>query len=125
MTTATLSFYRVQKNLQSKINSIDVPIVNWKAVCSVGFFVSLALLVFYVWQINDLTQGSYVISGYDRQITQLTEEKKNLEISFAENSFMGQALTKIQALNFQKAISVKYINILDNSAKVTQKNKDI
>jgi len=122
MTTETLSYYKAQKNLQAKIDSINLPKINWKAVCFVGFFMSLALLVFYVWQINDLTRGSYLINNYEKQISKLSEENKNLEISFAESSFLGQALLKIQALNFQKTVSVKYIKIPDNSVAVIQQD---
>jgi hypothetical protein len=145
MTTASLSFSKSQKNLHpvkyrktvisakqklfngvnAKINSISLLTINWKTVCFTGFFISLALLVFYVCQINDLTRGSYLINSYDKQINKLSEENKNLEVSFAENSFLGQALVKIQALNFQKTTSVKYINILDGSAKAMATNKNI
>ena len=122
MTTATLSFDRVQKNIQTKIDSIDIPVINWKTVCIIGFFASLALLVFYVGQINNLTRGSYTINSYENQISNLSEQNQNLEISFAESSFMGQALTKIQALNFQKPTlaSVKYIQIPGESVAVVK-----
>jgi len=122
MTTATLSFSRAQKSFQAKIDSIDLPVVNWKAVCVVGFFMCLALLVFYVWQINDLTKGSYSVNSYENQISKLSKENKNLQVSFAENSFLGQALVKIQALNFQKTVSVKYIQIPDNSVATIQQS---
>ena len=118
MTTAILSFGRIQKNLQAKINSVDLPVINWKAVCITGFFAVMALSVFYVWQVNDLTRGSYLINSYEKQISNLSAENKNLEVSFAESSFLGQALEKIQALNFQKTTSVKYIQIPDSSVAV-------
>ena len=123
MTTATISYHRIQKNLQAKINSVSLPEINWKAVCFIGFFMSLALLVFYVWQINDLTRGSYQINSYEKQISKLSDENKNLEVSFAESSFLGQALEKIQALNFQKTNSVKYIQVSGSPvASVQQDN---
>ena len=122
MTTIALNYLKVQRKIQTKVNSVSLPEINWKAVCFVGSFMSLALLVFYVWQINDLTRGSYVINNYEKQISKLSEENKNLEISFAEDSFLGQALLKIQALNFQKTTSVKYIQILDGSVAAA-KNK--
>ena len=118
MTTAILSFYKAQRNLQAKIDAVDFPIINWKAVCFLGFFMSLALLVFYVFQINDLTRGSYLTNTYGKQIAQLSKENKNLQVSFAESSFLGQALEKIQALNFQKTISVRYIQIPDSSVAI-------
>ena len=121
MTTALLSFYRVQKSLKAKARSIDLPLINWKLVCVIGFFMTLSLLVFYVWQINDLTRGYYLINNYEKQVGRLTDENKNLEVSSAESSFLGQALLKIQALNFQKTISVKYIQIADSSVATAQK----
>ncbi len=114
MTTAILTLGRAQKSLQAKIDAIEMPVINWKAVCVAGFFMCLALLVFYVWQINALTGGSYLVNDYQKQISKLSEENKNLQISFAENSFLGQALGKIHALNFQKTTSVKYIQVTDN-----------
>ena len=122
MTTATLSFARAQKNLRSKIDSIEFSAVNWKVFCFIGFFMGLALLIFYVWQINDLTRGSYLVNTYEKQISRLSDENKNLEVSFAENSYLGQALLKIQALNFQKTALVKYIQIKpDNPVALIQK----
>ena len=114
MTTAVLNYLRVQKNIQSRVRSIDLPEINWRAVCFIGFFISFGLLIFYVWQVNALTSGAYLINDYQKQVFTLSEENKNLEISFAENSFLGQALEKIHALNFQKIVSVKYIQVPDN-----------
>jgi len=125
MTTAVLSYLKVQKRIQSKVSSVELPAVNWKAVCFTGFFISLGLLIFYVWQINSLTSGSYLINSYEKQISKLSEENKNLQISFAESSFLGQAVAKIQALNFQKTTSVKYIQISDISAKAAPTDKNI
>lgn len=114
MTTLALTYTRIQKKVQTGIDSVDLPLVNWKLVCLAGFSICLGLLVFYVWQINALTRGSYLINDYQKQITKLSDKNKNLQISFAENSFLGQALEKIHALNFQKTTSVKYIQVPDN-----------
>ena len=103
-----------------KIDSIDLPVINWKAVCFIGFFLALPLLVFYVFQINDLTRGSYLVNSYEKQIIKISEENKTLQVSFAESSFLGQALEKVKALNFQKinSASVKYMQIPDDSVAV-------
>jgi len=113
MTTIALAY--------TKIKKIDLPSINWKAVCFAGFFISLFLLVFYIFQINNLTKGSYLLNSYTKQISKLSDENKNLQVSFAESSFLGEALLKIQALNFQKATSVKFIQIPDNSVAAIQK----
>ena len=118
MTTIALTYTRLQKKVQLGIDSVDLPIVNWKMVCFLGFFVAFSLLVFYVWQINDLTRGYYLINSYNKQISKLSDENKNLQISFAESSFLDHAMEKIQALNFIKTTAVKYIQIPDNSVAV-------
>ncbi|MGD0577124.1 MAG: hypothetical protein ABSA74_03565 [Candidatus Staskawiczbacteria bacterium] len=115
MTTAVLNYLKVQKKIQAKVESVSLPAINWKMICVFGFFVSLALLIFYVLQINYLTAGYYITGSYENQISKLSDENKNLQVSFAENSFLGQVSEKAQALNFQKVTSVKYIQILDNS----------
>ena len=115
MTTAVLSYARVQKKEYSGIKSFDFPSLNWRAICTIGFFMATALLILYVWQVNSLIHGSYLVSSYENQISKLSDENKNLEVSFAENSFLGSALEKIQALNFQKTTSVKYIQIPENA----------
>ncbi len=100
--------------MQSRVRSIEFPAINWRAVCVIGFFACLVLLVFYVWQVNALTGGSYLVNDYQKQISKLSDENKNLQISFAESSFLGQAVEKIQAMNFQKTASVTYIQVPDN-----------
>ena len=110
MTTATLNYSKTQEKLS------EFPEVNRKIICAIGFVMCLCSLVFYVLQINDLTRGSYLVNSYENQISQLSDANKNLEVTFAENSFLGQAIQKTQAMNFQKvtAASVKYVQITDN-----------
>jgi predicted PurR-regulated permease PerM len=115
MTTATINYFRIKKNVESKIGSISFPNINWKIICLLCSFVCFSLLVFYVLQINHLTKGSYLVENYQTQINKLSNEKKNLELNFAKVSFLGQVQEKINSLSFQKATSVKYIQILDNS----------
>ena len=118
MTTATLSL-KIRKEAKSKIEAMSFPEMNWKIICILGFVASLALLVFYVWQVNDLTRGSFLVNSYQRQIGQLADENKNLQVSFAHNSFLGQVLQETQALNFQKVTSVQYVQIPDRAEVAT------
>jgi len=121
MTTATLVLSRVQKNLQDKIESIDTSAIDWRKVCFIGFFMALGLLIFYVWQINSLTGGYYLLNSYEKQVSSLSQENKNLQVSFAESSFLGQALDKIHSLNFQKTTSVRYVQLSGNFTEVAKK----
>jgi len=112
MTTLALNYLKVQK---------EFPAINWRAVCCMGFLASLFLLVFYVWQINGLTRGTYLVNSYEKQINKLSSENKNLQVSFAESGLMDRAVAKIQALNFQKTTSVKYIQVSEKSVATSIK----
>ena len=59
-------------------------------------------------------------NNYEQQISQLSDENNNLQVSFAESSFLGQAIEKIQGLNFQKTTAVKYIQIPANSVAIAK-----
>ncbi len=116
MTTIALNY----KKVQAKVEAMEMPSVNWKAICFAGFFLSLIMLVFYVWQINDLTKGYFLVNSYENQVNKLSAENKNLEVVFAENSFLGQVEQKVQAMSFEKTTSVQYIHIPANYVAVVK-----
>jgi len=115
MTTAALTYSRVRKSVTGKIKEIELPQINWGIVCIAGLTLCVFMLFFYIYQINVLTKGTYLISSYEKNINEISKENKKLEVSFAENSFLGEVLTKTQELNFEKTTSVKYIQILEGS----------
>lgn len=98
-----------------RISSIQMPTVNWKIIFVAGLFSVSLLWIFYAYQINELTRGAYLIKGYDKQIKGLLQQSKNLEVNFAESSFLGQVEKKTEEMGFKKTTSVKYIQIMDSS----------
>lgn len=118
MTTAALSYSRISLpsiNPVRKRRRILSNGVNWKIVFFAALLICSFLLVFYAYQINALTKGTYLKNSYEKEINGLSRENGNLEVSFAESGFLGQVLAKTQEMNFLKTTSVKYIQILDAS----------
>ena len=113
MTTSTLAY-----------PSINLPRVNWKIYCLCGFSMILCLSVFYVFSINNMTNGTYLIKDYQKQIDKLLVENKTLEQGFARTSFMGTIGEKTQEMSFQKVKEVKYIQILEASAFLPKTGKN-
>jgi hypothetical protein len=121
MTSATLTYSRMYKKVQKKIDSASLPDMNWKMICFSGFLMCIFALIFYIYQINILTKGTYLINSYDKKIAEISEVNKKLEVSFAENSFLGEVLVKTQQLDFQKTSSVKYIQIPASSVAIAKR----
>jgi ABC-type transport system involved in cytochrome bd biosynthesis fused ATPase/permease subunit len=121
MTTATLAYSKVYKKAHSKAGLASLFQINWKIMCILLFLICSLALVFYIYQINILTRGTYLINSYEKKITTISQENKNLEVSFAENGFLEEVLAKTQQLDFQKTTSVKYIQISDSSVAMVKK----
>lgn len=117
MTTATISIHR---KIRTQVNFISLPLINWKLIFIAGLFFASLLWIFYAYQINELTRGAYMIKDYNKQIKVLLQESKNLEVNFAESSFLGQVEKKTEELGFKKTTSVKYIQIMDSSFVVAK-----
>ncbi len=111
MTSIALSL----KHIEHKVKSASLPRFNWKAVYVVGVFVSLMLLVFYIYQINQITREYYLIKDYNKQMDNILSDNRVLEDNLSENDFLGQAMNKANQLGFEKITDVTYDQILNGS----------
>ena len=72
-------------------------------------------MIFYVSQVINVTNGSYLMKNYQKKMETLLQENKNLEINLAQISYLENIQKKTAELNFEKVQTLKYIQILDNS----------
>ena len=101
MTTIALN-YRVSR---SKIKSAVFSKINFKLFCLVIISFIVAMLAFYIFLVNGLTHGVYVIESYNKETRVLAKE----------NSFLGKVTKKANELSFEKTTKVKYIEMANNS----------
>jgi hypothetical protein len=113
MTTAVLSALKTTRvaRPKSKARLFEAPQINWVRLCILGAVLCMAFLLFYIWQINALTNKSYLIGKYEGEIKEISQENKRLEISFAEKELLDNVAEKAQLLNLQKTTAVKYIQV--------------
>jgi hypothetical protein len=112
MTTLVLKYIPINK-IQQKSSYITLPKISWK-VFAVMFLFILCLSVYYVFQINNLTGGKYLISDYQKEINTSLAEKGILETKFARTGFLDNIEQRTQLLNFEKTAEIKYVQILEN-----------
>ncbi len=118
MTTTTLSY----RAIHSKIYSVNFIKINLKLIYFLAVLFSLIMLIFYIFRVNELTQGAYLIKNYNKEISSLLAENRNLQTNFAESSFLGLAQERAKELNFEKTTDVKYIQILQSSLAEANQN---
>jgi len=116
MTTLALR----QRSASHLVKSLALPGINWKLVYGFGIGALLLLLVFYIYCINTLTGGSYLIKNYNKEIQALQVQNSNLEAGFALSGFMGTVQEKAKELSFEKTTQVTYIEIVGPSLAKAQ-----
>ncbi len=81
---------------------------------------TLILLVFYIFQVNVLTEETYFIKSCEKKLTQLSRENEALEIDFSKAGSLSNIESYLQSQNFEKVSQVKYIYILAGSVATSQ-----
>ncbi len=112
MSTATLSHHSVHRGKGIAMPSLAIP---WKFIYFLAAICSVLMLIFYIFQVNQLTMESYLIKNDNRQMSMLTQENTDLQANFAQTSFLGQVQSEAASLDFQKTTNVAYVQLLQPS----------
>lgn len=86
-------------------------ILDWKIFYGSVLFFIMALMLFYIFGINELTGGAYFIKNYEKQISALSLKNKDLQVELAKTGFLGNLEAKTRELSFEKTKTVKYIQM--------------
>ena len=113
MTTAILKYLWAYNKEQSKTRILKFPFLslNWNISYIIGFIIITFSLFFYVYSINELTRGAYLIKKYEKAADSLLQKNKTLEVGFAKSGFVGNLEAKTKELGFEKIQKIKYIQI--------------
>lgn len=89
--------------------------MHWKLIgCCAGVLLTL-LLVFYVYSINQLTRGVYLIKDYTKQVDGLLVQNRSLQTDSADNEFLARTMEKATAMNFVQTANIHYVQMPDRS----------
>ena len=89
--------------------------VSLRILGILGSISIFALLVLYIFQVNSLAREVFLIEDYQKNLAQIIENNEKLEINFAKFSSLENIENYLQNQNFEKAIKIKYIRILESS----------
>jgi len=74
----------------------------------------ISLLVFYIFQVNSEISARYLIREYEKKLSEILKENKNLEISSSQVDSLENIAALLENLNFEKSGKIKYIRVLNN-----------
>lgn len=79
-----------------------------------GILSVIALLVFYIFQVNSEISARYFIREYESKLSDILKENKNLEISSVQLDSLDNIAISLKNLNFEKSGKIKYIRVFNN-----------
>lgn len=109
MTTQVLA-----KNVSEKLDFINLPKINLSKIWIFGFILITSLLIFYIFQISEITKASFSASGYEQEIIKISQQNKNLEISLSQENSLVNLEALLEKLNYEKVNKINYIRFIDN-----------
>lgn len=78
-----------------------------------GLVIITALVFLYIFQVNSLIVESYQTQSYQKKISELKEQNKDLKIKLTKTNYLEDVVLKSKELGFQRGGPVKYIQVSD------------
>lgn len=99
--------------LIQSISEINLPKINLRKALISGFILITILLIFYIFQISEITRSSFSISLYQREMTGLAKQNKDLEISISQKNSLSNLEALLSNLNYERVNKIYYIRVSD------------
>ena len=96
------------------IKTLSLTNINRATISIFIGFVVVSLSVFYVFQIIQITQESYLVLDHQEKLQNLLQNNEDLEARFTENKFLDNIESLAQELNYEKIGQIHYIQTIDN-----------
>lgn len=78
----------------------------------------LMLVAFYVFQIVQLTQNSYLISAYQEEIEELKKNNGSLRLSLSQDSHFANFEQELKDQGYEEIESIDYLVVSPNAVAV-------
>lgn len=86
---------------------------NWKLAFKTAAIISFSLAAlfsaFLAFQLNREASERYLITGYEKNLSQLTKENQYLSVRFSKANSISGASDLAKVLNFEKVSRISYI----------------
>lgn len=89
--------------------------LNLKKAALIGALVIVFLTGFYIFQVNAITQASFNIANYDKDLANLQKELKNLQLNFSGLSSLSNLEVLLVSRGYEKVDKIQYIQVLEST----------
>ncbi|MDO8559269.1 MAG: hypothetical protein Q7R84_02950 [bacterium] len=104
--------------ISEKIGFPALPKINIRKMWALGLIPIAAILVFYIFQISEITKAVSLISRYEKEMIVLYQQNKELEAGLFGGNSLADLDSALINLNYEKVSKVYYIQIMDSEMAV-------
>ncbi len=83
-----------------------------------GLILLFGLLGLYIFQVNEITKGMFLVKNYNKKLENLLQENKILEIKFSQLNSLENLGLLVSQLNFDEAGKIDYIKIPEGTVVI-------
>lgn len=80
-----------------------------------SFLLIVFLLIFSIFQINELTRAGFLVAVYEQKLTNYSQESKDLEVNYSQINSLVNLETLLKNLNYVKVDKADYLQILEST----------
>jgi hypothetical protein len=88
---------------------------NKKVLILLSALAVVFLLVFYVFQINNLVSSKYFLTAQQKSLKNLSQENEKLEANLASLGSLNDIEGKVSQLGFERIGQIHYVQILEGA----------
>lgn len=99
-------------------HSINQPVLKLNFIFALGFASLVSLSIFYIFQLNAVTERMYLIENYDKKIENLSQENKLLEIKFSKANSLENIRSLVENLGLNPVGKTEYIEIPESTVVI-------
>jgi hypothetical protein len=88
-----------------------LPRVSLRFLVILSSLTILFLLAGYIFQVNEVTQAGFMLTGYEKNLSELIQAKKSLELNYSQTSSLVNLETILMNLNYEKVEEIHYLRV--------------
>lgn len=81
------------------------------AISSAMFVVGML----YMWQVNTVSAKGYIISDFEKQVTQLERETRSLDVQIAHHTSIKTVRERLNGERYEQVSNAQFVSLPDNA----------
>ena len=108
----------IAQAVSGKLDFIVFPRINMRKIWIAGFIITIALLMFYIFQISNVTRAGFLVYKHEREIAVISQQARDLEAGLLAENSLSNMESLLEGPNYEKVSKVYYIQAMNDGMAI-------